>query len=371
MKEQQKYLAGEAARLIRECRTDGVDGTPIYAPVARGAYYGTGVYLRDFEYMVEGCPAAFGTEEIRKVYLCFVSRQRSDGVIPCVVRKDGTPKYLCHGAAPCTDNEQFLVKLAYEYYELTKDISLFMDTSSALIRGLHSLPRHPTSGLIWIDPAKPHSAYGFTDTIAKTGEVLFSSMLYWEALRNLSDLFRIGGDMKQAEEWHEQAEKIKRSLQAFWVPEESLFRAATIDGNLPDVWGSAYAVYIGLAVREQAKMISEFFLSNYAKVVKRGQVRHIIKGASWDRLLTKNVEACGPERFQNGAYWGTPVGWVSYTLRQTDPGLANRIYEEMIADYQTNGIYECVNDGYQRCKDYVVSAALPLKDFPGQEDKEA
>lgn len=364
IKEQHEYLAGEAARLIRQCRTDAGEGTPIYRTEAGGNYYGQ-MYVRDFAYMVEGFPTAFRPEDVKKAYLCFIRQQRSDGVMPEAVRPDGTAWYLSHGNAPCTDNAQFMVKLAHEYYTATKDISLFAETSSALVKGLHSLPRHPTSGLMWIDPDKPHAAYGFTDSIAKTGEVFFSSMLYWEALNKLSSLFRIAGETRQAQQCEKEASGIRNALQIFWAAEDGLFRAASQDCNQPDIWGSAYAAYIGLATPEQARRTSEFFVSNYRKVTKRGQVRHIIEGTSWERVNeTKTSETTRPGNFQNGAYWGMPVGWVSYVLGLTNPGLAVQIYEEMIADYRTNGIYECINDGYCRCPDYVASVAVPLKDFP-------
>ena len=114
--------------------------------------------------------------------------------------------------------------------------------------------------------------------------------------------------------------------------------------------------------------ISTFFASNYDRFIKRGQVRHLVEGTFWQRVnKTKKAETVQHGHFQSGAYWGTPVGWVSRVLKRSRPDLARRIYREMIADYQANGIYECVNDGYARCKDYVVSAVLPLKDFPRDE----
>ena len=42
------------------------------------------------------------------------------------------------------------------------------------------------NGLPWSDPSNPHIGYGFTDTIAKTGNALYSSVLYWDASKQLA-----------------------------------------------------------------------------------------------------------------------------------------------------------------------------------------
>lgn len=362
MKNAHKWLVEKAEQLIRDCREETADGVPFYPPNRSGGY-SNAMYLRDFEYMVESCPRAIPPEEIKRIYLSFLGAQRKDGRIPNIIDKKDKAWFDCWGDAPCTDNEQFIVKLVYEYYRLTQDLSLFRETAPKLERGIRSLPRDPENGLVWVDPEKPHAAYGFTDTICKTGDELFSSLLLYEALTKLSELYELAGLKKEAKRNTEGAESIKQSIQAFWVPAEGLFHAASLTCNQPDIWGSAYAVYIGLASHEQSMQISTFFADNYAKIVKRGQVRHIIEGTSWEKLIADDPEIAAPGRFQNGGYWGTPVGWVSFALRLTSPALAERIYDEMITDYQTNGVYECIGDNYTRIKDYVVSAALPAKEI--------
>ena len=74
------------------------------------------------------------------------------------------------------------------------------------LRPMNSMPRD-RSGLIWIDPLYPHTPYGFTDNVVKTGNELFCSLLYWEAsgclakMAAASDDARTAADFRTARRW--------------------------------------------------------------------------------------------------------------------------------------------------------------------------
>jgi hypothetical protein len=85
-------------------------------------------------------------------------------------------------------------------------------------------------------------------------------------------------------------------------------------------------------------------------------VRHLLKGEYWQRLLAP----VPPERYQNGAYWATASGWVMWALAKKDPKLTRRMWDDLIADFRSGEICECVNEGYRRLPSYVVSATNPL-----------
>jgi len=97
-------------------------------------------------------------------------------------------------------------------------------------------------------------------------------------------------------------------------------------------------------------------VKSHHRYVWRGQIRHLLKGEYWERLLT----SVPPETYQNGAYWGTASGWVIYAIAQKDPMLASQIFTELVDDYRFNGVHECVNISYRKLQDYVVSATNPL-----------
>jgi len=308
--------------------------------------------------MIEGCPEAFTSWDIKTAYLYLLEHQRDDGAIPDRVDKESFPIFLVVGDNPPTDIPQFLVKILSEYQKLTKDTSLFLDTAEYLVKAMRSVPRS-IWGLVHIDPIQIHSPYGFTDTIGKTGNLLFSSLLYYEAASLLAEMSAETGreDIEQA--YSAEADQVKESLESLWDDSSNLFLAASGDCRQPDIWGSAYAVYIGATTEEQRERICHFFMENYDKVVMEGQVRHLIAGTYWEKIIHP---AAKKEEYQNGAYWAVPTGWVSYCLRQEE-GLADKILEDMIESFQKRGIYECINTNYYKLKDYVASATLPLKEI--------
>ena len=91
----------------------------------------------------------------------------------------------------------------------------------------------------------------------------------------------------------------------------------------------------------------------------RGQVRHLLRGEYWQRVIAP-PDVIAPETYQNGAYWATASGWVIDGLKQIDPTLAQKTLADLVADFQANGIWECINDGgYQKVEHYVVSITNP------------
>ena len=49
-----------------------------------------------------------------------------------------------------------------------------------------SLVQYPAAGLVYNSVEAPNCTYGFTDAVAKTGTLLFSSLLYFDATRQLA-----------------------------------------------------------------------------------------------------------------------------------------------------------------------------------------
>ena len=97
-------------------------------------------------------------------------------------------------------------------------------------------------------------------------------------------------------------------------------------------------------------------MNNFDRYVWKGQVRHLPKGEYWERQLVP-VEK---ERYQNGAFWATPAGWVMRALNSRDPALARQMFRDLVDDFRTGGICECINaGGYRQLDSYVNSATNP------------
>jgi len=286
---------------------------------------------------------------------------RSDGVGVDCVKFDGTPIYKpgfgTMGKNPVADGPQFTVDIAWHTYQKTKDRNLLTSIIDPLVSTLQATPRNPETHLVHIVPGdtQERCPYGFTDTIGKQGDLLFCSLLYVQASRQLSNLFTVLGNKNEATKWQKEGDLVAANIRdIFWDFPSGLFRAATIRCKEPDIWGSAFAVYLGVADREQEKLIASYFQKNYASIVKNGQIRHLPGGVYWEQSV------CKRDTYQNGAFWGTPTGWFVYTLDLVDPKLADQTVIDMVKDYKKYGASEWISDTEYKLPNYLASAALPL-----------
>jgi hypothetical protein len=120
-----------------------------------------------------------------------------------------------------------------------------------------------------------------------------------------------------------------------------------------DIWGSAYAVEVGITSEEQSGRIARYLVEHYDEIILKGQARHLTHGeGAWDKLF----KPCDEGTYQNGAYWATPLAWMIPVFARFDQSLASKMLETVIKDFQKNGINECINVGYVKVPNYVVSA---------------
>lgn len=353
-------LSEASARLLVGCRVRADDGTVLYTPDGEGNY--PALWTRDFAYMVEYAGDLIPAEHVEACLRYLIRGLRSDGAAPDRVRPDGVPVYSAGGeehplGLPNLDNPQFLVVAADEHLRRLpagRATALFREWAPALDRGMDYIPRSPR-GLVYNDPQNPHSPYGFTDTVGKTGELLMESLLYWAAAQRLAALHVRAGNSAKAADYQDRAAAIETGIGALWDDAAGAFLAATEDCRQLDIWGNAYALYIGFPLAERGR-VAHFLVENYERCVWRGQVRHLLEGEHWQRLLAP----VAPDRYQNGAYWATASGWVIWAIAQEQRDLAQRMLSDLVADFQEGGVCECINEGYRKLQNYVVSATNPL-----------
>ena len=80
-------------------------------------------------------------------------------------------------------------------------------------------------------------------------------------------------------------------------------------------------------------------------------------------LLKKNT-------YQNGAYWGTPTGWICYAISKADFALAQKLANEYIDDLRKNDFrkggnsgapWECFHpSGHRQNPVYMTTVTCPL-----------
>ncbi|OPZ69898.1 MAG: hypothetical protein BWY83_01829 [bacterium ADurb.Bin478] len=352
------WLRSEARRQLLGCRIQATDGTTLFTPDGEGHY--AALWTRDLAYMVENGFDLFTLQEIKGTILYLLAGQRSDGCIPDRRQADGLAVYSAGPVNrplgdPPTDNSPFMVKLMADYVDHSGDLDFFVAHATALIRAMDFTPRS-SRGLVYIDPLHPHSPYGFTDTIQKTGDLLFSSLLYWEASQRLASLFDKSRDPEMAQAFRSRARSIEQHLDALWDERTGMFFAASQDCRQIDIWGNAYAVYIAFPLGDKKEKIVRYLADHFDRYVYCGQIRHLPEPEVWEKTLIP-VKA---GTYQNGAFWGTASGWVAVALAQQHPRLSQRIFTELIQDYRMHGPHECCNRGYRQLNNYVVSVLNPL-----------
>ena len=358
-KEKVDWLFGEAKRIVNAARRmPPVGGIWFYHPDGSGNY--RGVWSRDFAYIVDNVPELVPPKETKAIYYLFLKHQRPNGGLPANVSRELTPGYCCVASeavkdfATDADNSQFAVKIVYDYYKQTGDVDLFAATMTQLKRAMDFVPRS-SLGLVWIDPDYPHTGYGFTDLVVKTGNELFTSVLYWEACRCFAELADKTGEKEMAQSFLGRAHKVETNINVLWDEKAGAFFATDLERKI-DIWGNAYLVNIGFPIGDKLQRLLDFLVTNYDNYTYAGQVRHLPQGEHWSHVIYEVPKGT----YQHGAYWGTASGWVAYALSRKEPKLASAMLNDMIDYYQQEGVYECVNKQYTKVKDYVASITNPV-----------
>lgn len=352
-----EWLQVTSQKLIRDSRRRMTDGVAAFPPQAGAGY--EAFWLRDYAYMLEGCPEAFSEQELRDACRLFVKSLRRDGAAVDCVKFDGTaiyqPGYGTMGENPVADGSMFMVDVAWHTHQRLKDREFLGQIIDRLVATMEATPRNPKTGLVTIDPrGYDRCPYGFTDSVRKQGDELFCSLLVIQADRQLAGLLAELGRNAEAKRFLEDEVRLVAAVrQVFWDDQTGLFLAATLKCKQPDIWGSAFAVYLNVASKEQTERIARYFEKHYAEIVQAGQLRHLPGGMYWD-------EACPKDTYQNGGYWGTPIGWFVVALHEVNPKLAQQTVIDLVRDFQAHGSAEWVLGKHRAVPNYLSSVTMPL-----------
>ena len=354
------WLEGKTQQLVRGSRATMPDGTSGFEPAASGFY--PCFWTRDYAYMVEGCPEAFTPAELKNACYTLVNAIRSDGyAVECINVKNGHKYYRpgydaanAYGVNPTADNSQFTVDIAWRTYQITKDAAVLNKVCRSngrtiidnLVTEMKMVPRR--QGMVYIDPKLPwdRSPYGFTDSVKKTGNELYCSLLDVRAGNELADLLTVVGRTGEAATWRAAAAAETAAIQTtFWnssytASNPGLFNAATVKCNQFDVWGSAFAVQLGVATPAQAASIANYFNKNYSTLVLLGQIREIPAPNYWqDTICARGTDV-------NGGYWGVAAGHFADALMSVNPTLARQTLLDMVNFYRAqNDVPEYTKPG--------------------------
>ncbi len=351
------FLEDTVRSELKGCIIPADNGVSLYTPDGVGNYHA--LWTRDFSYMVEYAGEFIPTEDILAGLSYLLDHTRStDGWIPDRVYKDGEAVYAAGSVEhPCgeanLDNGPFLCLIMDNFLKRISPENAhacFLKWENQVLKGLNVIPKNQ-DGLVYNQPEKPHSPYGFTDCIRKTGALMMESLLLWRGYGVLA-YWQLKCNRPTATA-RTAMEKIEAHLVRTFLNSDSMLNAATVDCRQTDVWGSCYAVSIGFPLGEALKRaIASWLISNYEGIVQKGQVRHTAPGTYWEQCLVTVKKG----EYQNGAYWATATGWLIDAIMAEDLHLAEKTLMDATAFFHDIGLYECVNDDCKKLAHYVVSA---------------
>lgn len=249
------------------------------------------------------------------------------------------------GIMPPTNNHYDFILIAWHLWRTTGSTDFLVRNIAGLtiiehLQRAFDVPRtDPKSGLVVTDAATRAVGFIYCDSIYMTGHLLFASLLRWRAAQQLAELEDAMGLNASASFVRAQVATIPSNLaETFGAPRRigGWLMAATDTGRQPDVWGTIYALYLGLLDGESARAaLGEIVRAlEEGTISLQGAIRHVPVNhdasptSAWERTLTPH------NRYQNGAYWHVPTGWLIAVLAKEHPAVAQRLFNEMITHFQ-------------------------------------
>ncbi len=290
--------------------------------------------------------------------------------------KQGIPSW---GMVPPYGDQFLFIHMAYYYLQSTSDTSILTTkiNGTPLIDRLELAynvpPTRNGSPVVYTTDAFRGVDFGFRDAIIITGDLCYPTILKYRASIEMAKLYEMLGYEGKAKKYINIALGIKDAIPKIFMDEDGMLRASTGRSSQPDVWGTALAVYYDIIDGSGRMKTCSYLAGSYLNgtLAFRGNVRHVL--TSNDSNASTAWEATRPglkkNTYQNGAYWGTPVGWVCFAIAQANPQLAKKMFKEYVDELRENDYrkgegfgapYECFNrDGEKQNPVYLTSVTCP------------
>lgn len=242
------------------------------------------------------------------------------------------------GPYPPMDNAFFFVDLVHHAFRANGPEGLHDPVDGIALferacRAFGAVNYNPSTGLARSPAARRAVDFGFCDVVHKIGDVLFGSCLAYRAAGQLADMATAIGAGQQAESFQAIASRLAAALVPAFGTGDGFLHAATEVCRQRDVWGTAFAVYVGALSGEPRDAACKALCTAFQQrtAVRDGAVRHILLGDEWSRGSAWEYAGSELDTYQNGGYWLTASGWVLYAIAQVDPEAAERMLAAMTA----------------------------------------
>ena len=385
-------------QLISDNFGPNLTGGILIRPGGRNSY--PAFWIRDYAMSIQ---SGFVTQEEQKHMLLLTAKTQSDefkftkwgsfipkGAVADHIRiDDGKPIYFPGtysyenqgdkkwGMQPPFCDQFFFIQMAFHY---VTSFSAFHSLNENIngIRLLDRLelayqmpPIDSITGLIEVNNENRGVDFGFRDAINITGKLCFASLLKYQASLQLAHLFQELGDKKKALMYKNEATKIKKSIIKTFKNKDGMLFASTETSAQADVWATSLAIHFDVLRGNNRLKAAKHLLQGYisGELSQNGNIRHILKSDDFNENLSWEKSLVPKDTYQNGAYWGTPVGWVCKAIAYVDQVAAQKLASEYIQDLREGDFrkggdfgapWECFNGNAKQNPVYLTSVAVPL-----------
>lgn len=289
------------------------------------------------------------------------------------------------------DDNFWIIMMCCWYVQQTNDIAFLkseinnMPVIGRLVHAFEVPPCDPSTHIVRVTKERRAVNWGFVDSTAPTGQLLMCSLLKLRACRSMVCLYDFLDEAEQADQYRQIAASLLKYLPKVFGTESGWLLAATGQCRQHDVWATVYAIYEEALKGEVRQRALEAVLKAYCEgtAACRGNIRHILttdnwsEDSAWEVIMKPQDDYDGDatytifNHYQNGAYWGTPVGWFLYALAEIDRGACAQFVAEYVdelreGDYRKSGRrgspLECFHPGTDHWQNpgYMTSVTCPL-----------
>jgi hypothetical protein len=282
------------------------------------------------------------------------------------------------GMFPPYDDQYYFIHMVYNYIKSTSDYNILQQEVNdlTLLERLKSAYNVPPSGsvnqIVYTTDDYRGVDFGFRDAIVITGDLCFTSILKYRASNELAQIFEMTGEMNLSNHYRAIAGMIKAAIPELFQDKRGMLHSSTGKSSQADVWSTGLAVYLDILQGDNRDRACHFLADSYKNgyLSYNGNIRHVLTIDDFNDSTAWEISLAKKNTYQNGAYWGTPTGWICYAIAKVDFVLAQKLAEEYIEDLRKNDFrkgdgsgapWECFHpSGHRQNPVYMTTVTCPL-----------
>ena len=372
-------------------------GGTLIRPGGRSCY--PAFWIRDYAMSLE---SGFVTNEEQKHMLLLAASTQCDqpwitnagsmvplGAVADHIRIDdgkpifypGTYDYIAQGGkkwgmTPPYCDQFFFIHMAYYYIKSTSDLQLL----TTEINGVRLIDRMEMA--FKVPPTRQNGVivyttddfrgvdFGFRDAESITGELCMSSLLKYKSAMQLAELFDKIDRKDKADTYRNLAMRLKDEIPRVFSDQRGMLLASTGKSKQADVWSTALAVYYGILEGDSQEKTCRFLRDAYKNgtLANQGNIRHVLTTDDYNESTVWESSLTEKNFYQNGAWWGTPTGWVCDAIARVDIDAAKQLAREYIDDLRAGDYrkgtdfgapWECYNSKSAQNAVYLTTVSCP------------